>query len=71
MSKCLTSENQDWVCELRRDGADQFLVWNTVGDRSFRLSRDWHVHQYTQLDGKVNKIPGDSIPIGVEPVLIQ
>lgn len=71
MSKCLTSENKDWVCELRRDGADQFLVWNAVGDRSFRLSRDWHVTQYTQLDGKVNRITGDSIPIGVEPVLIQ
>jgi hypothetical protein len=71
MNKCSTSDSNDWVVELKRDGADQFLVWNTGGDRSFPLSRDWHVTQYTQLDGTVNKISGDSIQIGVEPVLIQ
>jgi hypothetical protein len=71
MSECLASENGDWVCEMKRDGANQYIVWNTGGSRSFRLSRDWHASQYTQLNAVVNKISGDSIPIGIQPELIQ
>ncbi len=71
MSKCLSSGNKNWICELKQNGTTQFLVWNTDGDQSFRLSKDWHVTQFTKLDGTVTKITGDSIPIGVQPILIQ
>ncbi len=62
---------QNWVCELKQKGISQYIVWNTEGDQSFRLSKDWHVSQFVKLDGRVNKISGDSIPIGIQPVLVQ
>ena len=71
MNKCLTSPNNDWVCELKRSGSSQYIVWNTAGDHNFRLSKDWRVSQYIKLDGTVTKISGEFIPTGVQPVLIQ
>ena len=71
MPKCLTSENNNWICEVKRDNSLQFIVWNSVGDRSFRLSKNWHVTKVTQLTGAVSAISGDSISIGVQPVLVQ
>jgi hypothetical protein len=71
MTKCLISPNNDWVCELKRNGSSQFIVWNTSGNHDFRLSKDWRVSQYTKLDGTVSKISGDSLTVGVQPVLIQ
>ena len=71
MTRCLTSENKNWVCELKRNDYLQYIVWNTEGDFQFRLSKDWHVTQLTQLNGTVNKISGDSVEIGVQPALIQ
>jgi len=71
LSQCVASENRDWVCELKNNGADEYIVWNTGGSRDFHLVRDWHVSQYTKLDRSVSRINGDTIPIGTQPVLIQ
>jgi Glycosyl hydrolases family 39 len=71
MTRCLTSGDHNWICEMKQTGNTSYIVWNTDGDRSFRLSRDWHVSQVTQLDGGTSKIDDDSVRIGVQPVLIR
>jgi hypothetical protein len=71
MKRCLTSENKNWICEIDRGESSQYIVWNTDGDRSFRLSKDWRVSKVTQLAGGTSPIQGDSIQIGIQPVLIQ
>jgi len=71
MKRCLTSPDKNWVCEMNQSGAWQYIVWNTDGDRSFRLSHDWHVSRVMQLSGTTTPIQGDSIRIGIQPVLIQ
>jgi Glycosyl hydrolases family 39 len=71
ISKCLTSSDKNWVCEMKRGDSKQYIVWNTEGNRNFLISKDWSVAQFTQLDGKVNKIEGPSIHIGIQPILIQ
>jgi hypothetical protein len=71
LHRCLTSDNHDWVCELDQSGTWKYIVWNTDGDRSFRLAKNWKVSKVTQLDGSVAKIDGDTIHVGISPVLIQ
>jgi len=71
LSRCSASENGDWVCDLQRNGVKQYIVWNTGGNRSFRIPEDWHVSEYTQLNAAVNKTSGGAIPVGMQPELIQ
>ncbi len=71
LHRCLTSDNNNWVCEMEQNGDFRFIVWNTDGDKPFRLAKNWKVSQVTHLDGTVNKIDGDSIRIGIQPVLIH
>jgi Glycosyl hydrolases family 39 len=71
MTHCLTSANNNWICELRNNGVAEYLVWNTDGTRSFEISRDWHVQRYTTLQGQTSPISGDAVPIDIEPIFIQ
>jgi hypothetical protein len=71
MKRCLTSENRNWICQIDKNGAAEYVVWNEAETRSFRLSKDWRVSRVTQLDGSTNPIQGDSVQIGIQPVLIQ
>ena len=71
MRHCWASENKNWVCQIDRGGKPEYIVWNEQGDRSFRLSHDWHVGRLTKLSGDASSIRGDTIPIGIQPVLIQ
>ncbi|MGA8035434.1 MAG: endo-1,4-beta-xylanase [Candidatus Acidiferrales bacterium] len=71
MKRCVTSENHNWVCEFTQNGGWKFIVWNTDGDRSFKLAPNWNAKQITKLDGTFTQINSDSVPIGIQPVLIQ
>jgi hypothetical protein len=71
MHRCLTSENHDWVCEFDQHGAWKYIVWNPDSERDFKLAKNWRVSKVTQLDGSTSGINGDSIHIGIRPVLIQ
>jgi hypothetical protein len=66
-----TSDNKNWVVQIDQGGRAEYIVWNEQGDRSFRLSKDWHVSRVTQLLGGTSAIQGDSVQIGIQPVLIQ
>ncbi len=71
MKSCVTSDNHNWFCQMDRNGKTEYIVWNSLGQASFRISSDWHVSQITQLNGSVNSIRSDSIPINGQPVLLQ
>jgi hypothetical protein len=71
MKRCMTSANHNWICELQKDGKTEYILWNPDGPVSFRISRDWHVSQVTQLAGGSGAIDGDSVSIGIDPVLLQ
>ncbi|HTV60709.1 MAG TPA: cellulase family glycosylhydrolase [Verrucomicrobiae bacterium] len=71
MHKCIESENHNWVCEMDRDGAWSYIVWNPGGERAFRVASNWHVSRVTQLSGGTSHIEGGTVQIGIEPVLIQ
>jgi hypothetical protein len=71
VKRCLTSDNHNYVCEVVNNDNWKFIVWNTDGERDFQLAKNWKVTQITKLDGTVEKIQGDSIHIGIRPVLVQ
>jgi Glycosyl hydrolases family 39 len=71
MHRCLTSDNHNWICEMNRNGNWSYIVWNTDGEKTFRLAQNWRVSKVTQLSGGTSSIRGDSIQIGIAPVLIQ
>lgn len=71
MKHVWTSSNKNWVVQINRGGNDEYIVWNEQGNQEFRLSQNWRVTKVTQLSGGTNAIHGDSIQIGIQPVLIQ
>jgi hypothetical protein len=71
LHRCLTSDNDNWVCELDQAGKWKFIVWNTQAEKPFRLAKNWKVSQVVHLDGSTSNIDGDSVHIGTKPVLIQ
>ena len=71
MKRCQTSDNQTWFCELNDNGKTEYIIWNVASDSSFPISREWRVSQMTQLSGSKSGIQGDSISIGIQPVLLQ
>ena len=71
MKRCSTPDNHTWICEMDRSGSPKYIVWNTDGDRPFNLSKDWHVTQFTRLNGTINKIAGNSVQIGIQPLLVE
>jgi hypothetical protein len=71
MKRCQTSDNQSWVCQLDKGGRTEYLVWNAAGSSSFHFPKEWRITQMTQLSGSRSEIQGDTVSIGIQPVLLQ
>jgi hypothetical protein len=67
-----TSDSQDvWSCRLDRDGASSWIVWRPEGTMSFRLLPTMgNVHQATSLEGKVSRVQGGLVAVGISPQLL-
>jgi hypothetical protein len=71
LHKCLTSANNNWVCELQQNGKSRFIVWNTQGEVPFRLADNWKISQALHLDGSTEPISNGSVRISTKPTLLQ
>jgi Glycosyl hydrolases family 39 len=71
LNRCAGSGDGTWVCDLDRNNQTSHVVWNTTGNTSFSIPPDWRVSRITSLSGVTSESQGDSIAIGVQPVLVQ
>jgi len=58
-----------WVCQLSRDGANSWIVWNP--DRNVDFDRPNDVDTIRKLSGDRTGITGNKIEIGATPVLLE
>lgn len=69
--ECRTNDHRLWICSLRREDRQAWLVWNVRGTRAWALPADWNATHYETLHG--NKADIDSkgnIEIGEAPLLV-
>jgi hypothetical protein len=71
LSTCASSGNGAWTCELRKNDKMSHIVWNARGDTMLSIPADWHANYANTLTGDRVEIKGNSIFVGVQPVLIQ
>ena len=68
---CEQDQNHTWVCKLDRDGASEWLVWNTDHNPTFAVPADWHARYSTSLQGETKALSKSSFVIGEAPVLFS
>lgn len=71
MRSCAAGSDGTWVCALARGKSRSWIVWNPGGTARFRIPSDWRVRSATDLSGAEEKISGNSVAVGISPVLIH
>ncbi len=68
---CESDSANNWICELQRDGAHQWIVWNASGPAAFAIPADWHATFDTPLLRSKEKVKNGSIQVGPTPILLE
>jgi hypothetical protein len=71
MKSCKSDPDGTWVCELSRGNARSWIVWNPGGTEQFRIPPSWQIRSVADLSGADRKIAGESVAIGISPLLLQ
>jgi hypothetical protein len=71
LNPCESGSDGTWVCALTRAKSRSWIVWNPGGRASFRIPSDGPVHWAMNLSGADKKISGNSIAVGISPVLLH
>jgi GH35 family endo-1,4-beta-xylanase len=71
MDYCNKSDDNTWSCQLERDGAKKWIVWNASGGRDFSVPSSWHVTSASGLLGQSQAIRGSKIRIDISPILLS
>lgn len=69
--ECRSGDDSLWICSLRRDGRQAWLVWNVRGPRKWTLPVSWNAKHYETLHGnKVDVDASGDVEIGEAPLLV-
>jgi hypothetical protein len=71
MGECKPGTDHTWTCELVRNRANQYIVWNPDGPKKFSPPSQWHARTITPLLGEPYAVKGNTIDIGPSPVLLD
>jgi hypothetical protein len=71
MKSCASGFDGTWVCALARGKSRSWVVWNPGGAATFHISSDWRVRSAKDLSGADEKITGNSVAVGISPVLLH
>ncbi|MEB3829835.1 GH39 family glycosyl hydrolase [Phormidium sp. CCY1219] len=72
MSGCYSKWNGTWVCPLERDrGYQAWIVWNPEREFSLSVPNQWGIQQVRELSGDRHYWQGDSVKIGLSPILLE
>lgn len=71
ISQCATKNDKTWVCHLRRDGKEAYVVWNADDEIFFDIPNDMSVGEIETIEGKIMPIRQTNIRIGMTPVLLK
>ena len=69
--ECRTDDDRLWICSLRRDSRQAWLVWDVRGSRTWTLPASWNATHYETLHGnKADVDTNGNIEIGEAPLLV-
>ncbi len=68
---CGADAAQTWTCQLNRNNANQWIVWNANGTVNFTIPANWQVRSVTSLSGEESRIQGSTMRIGISPILVH
>jgi glycosyl hydrolase family 39 (putative alpha-L-iduronidase) len=71
MDNCQQDANHTFVCQLNRDGALQWIVWNPDGPRAFNVPSAWNITSVTPLLDEPRAFTNPVSDIGPLPVLLS
>jgi 8-oxo-dGTP pyrophosphatase MutT (NUDIX family) len=60
-----------WICQLSRDGANSWIVWNANHNTKFEVPKSWNVNLARRLSGDSANFPGGKIEVGETPMLLE
>jgi len=70
MDACNEASDHTWTCQLTRNGASEWILWNTDGTTSFSVPRSWNAGNVTPLLEQSRAIAGSSLQVGPLPELL-
>jgi hypothetical protein len=71
MDSCNKGADGTYNCQLARDGAKEWIVWNANGMTNFSVPSSWHATTVTPLLGQPQPVRGPNIQIGPTPQLLN
>ncbi len=71
LTRCASSSDGTWTCELLNKGDTSHVVWNTRGGTTLAIPESWRATSVMALNGGRTGIIGRSITVGVQPELVQ
>jgi hypothetical protein len=71
LKRCAPSSGQSWSCDMDKSGATAHLVWSTEGQVTFSVPNEWQTKEITKLTGEHRSLRGNTVQVGIQPVLIQ
>jgi Glycosyl hydrolase catalytic core len=67
---CDEDPDHTWTCQLSRNGAPEWIIWNTKGTTSFSIPRSWNAGSVTPLLDQSHAVSGLNVEVGPVPELI-
>lgn len=70
MDWCNQDTDHTWKCQLNRNGALQWIVWNPDGTKSFTVPTSWHANSVTPLLGQPQGFSDSTVQVGPTPEIL-
>jgi hypothetical protein len=70
MDWCRQDDSHTWTCELNRQGALQWIIWNSDGPKTISIPSSWGARDSTILLQDARPFNGSSLDVGQMPVLL-
>jgi hypothetical protein len=70
MDSCNKGGDGTYSCQLDRNGAKEWIVWNANGMKNFSVPSSWHATTVMPLLGQPQPVSGSNIQIGPTPQLL-
>jgi Glycosyl hydrolases family 39 len=70
MDWCSQDNSHTWTCELNRQGALQWIIWNPDGPKTISIPSSWRAKSVTVLLQEAQPFSGSSLDVGQMPILL-
>jgi Glycosyl hydrolases family 39 len=70
MDACSEVSDGTWTCELTRNGAPEWIVWNPDGKTAFSIPRSWSARNVLPLLENSRAVAGPNLRVGPIPELL-